>query len=479
MMGVFSFSNSDSQPRPRPQRRLSLGFIGKPNTSNLPSTPPPVFTKSPDSTVVRKGVNPSRRASMTVLPSSTHSSSLMALQNSNPTLMRRLSSHSNTSSRRDASFKIASGEKIRSTSVASASSFVEEIIEEMSYDEEIIEFEEDDFDDYSYIEEIVEQPIYPDRETKVQFDEYDDVQTTLHIQDYSVSEISNSWYCRKDYDRMVDKAKQTVAKAETRERKEAKKAKKAKKAEKAKKKKDKDKKEESRASEVGEPDSSVVTTSPSKEEKESGEKKPIDTRGLEAWSTNGAAEIQALKERALEAVWEEQSRQWSSRGESDPEKMREVYFAVSASSQEVAAKRGEQDRADIEAWVGSSKKGKSKRNMLKKGKELLGKSLRVAKGKKSKKDDTKERKNAPKLERQTFRQPSRRMLEDIDVRSMDSHASGDDISVMTDNTKKQRSLFSALTMHKDDASSKGEGLGRRGNMSRLASWETGLSAGKH
>ena len=205
----------------------------------------------------------------------------------------------------------------------------EESFEEEYYEEEIIEEE-------FFEEEILDE--LPPRKITIRFDEFDEMQTILHINDYTKHEISRSWYKRDDYDKMVALARKTAEKVEERTR------------------------------ELGR-----------KIDKNS---KKIEYRGLEAWTSMGAAKVKILKESAVEAVWNEQSRQWDS-GINDIERIREVYQVVSKGGQQIAQDRGFSDELiakrirQIEAEEAERKR---RRRLLGKSKALLGKSVKVTAG---------------------------------------------------------------------------------------------------
>merc|ERR1740130_1008134 len=74
-------------------------------------------------------------------------------------------------------------------------------------------------------------------------------------------------------------------------------------------------------------------------------KKPIEYRGLEAWTPDGSAKVRTLKESAIELVWNEQSRQWEE-GTFDDVRIRNVYITVSEMAVLISYNRGMND-ADI------------------------------------------------------------------------------------------------------------------------------------
>ncbi len=206
--------------------------------------------------------------------------------------------------------------------------------------------DDDDGEDEYYEEEIVEEEFFeeevidelPLRRITIRFDEFDEMQTILHINDYTKHEISRSWYKRDDYDKMVALARKTAEKVEERTR------------------------------ELGR-----------KIDKNS---KKIEYRGLEAWTSMGAAKVKILKESAVEAVWNEQSRQWDL-GINDIERIREVYHVVSKGAQQIAQDRGFSDELisrRIRQIEVEEAERKQKRRILGKSKALIGKSVKVTAG---------------------------------------------------------------------------------------------------
>mmetsp|Transcript_66537 Transcript_66537/g.192107 ORF Transcript_66537/g.192107 Transcript_66537/m.192107 type:complete len:466 (+) Transcript_66537:99-1496(+) len=207
--------------------------------------------------------------------------------------------------------------------------------------------DEGTIEDEYYEEEIIEEEVFeeelldelPPRKITIRFDEFDEMQTILHINDYTKHEISRSWYKRDDYDKMVALARKTAEKVEERTRELGRK--------------------------VG-----------------SKNAKKIEYRGLEAWTSMGAAKVKILKESAVEAVWNEQSRQWDL-GINDIDRIRDVYQAVSKGAQQIAQDRGFSDELiakrirQIEAEEAERKR---KRKLLGKSKALIGKSVKVTAG---------------------------------------------------------------------------------------------------
>jgi hypothetical protein len=89
-----------------------------------------------------------------------------------------------------------------------------------------------------------------------------------------------------------------------------------------------------------------------------------------------------VKESALEAVWNEQNRQWT-RSESNPDKVSEAYLIVSKGEERPA-----KDRADADALIVDQMRRdeddeegkKGRRKILAKSKALIGKSVRATAG---------------------------------------------------------------------------------------------------
>lgn len=286
---------------------------------------------------------------------------------------------------------------------------IEEIlVDDASYEEEeIIELEEY-YEEEEIEEEVVFRKEYPTRELKIKFDDYDEMQTALHINDYSAGEIEKSWYSRADYDKMAKKARVTVAKAETKEASRNAKAIKVgakvkKKEEKVKKKNKETKKKDSEPCDAERDDDKSSSTSEKK-------KKSIDIRGLEGWTTSGSLQVREMKEKAVDAVWNEQNRQWTS-GCVDVEKLRAAYMTVSALAQAMAEARAMEDRVAADA-IHNSEGGGHKKSIRHNG--LISKARRKVKKSVSKKKHVEEA-----IERRITRQPSRGsrlFLDDLDGR---------------------------------------------------------------
>jgi hypothetical protein len=219
----------------------------------------------------------------------------------------------------------------RRQSLSSHGSYLEEIIDESSYyDEEIIEEETVvEGSDFAYN--------LPPRKITLRFDEFDEMQTILHINDYTGHEINKAWYKREDYDKMVLLARKTAEKVEERRK------------------------------ELGKIDKT---------------KKPIESRGLEAWTQMGATKVRMLKESAVEAVWNEQSRQWDV-GTYDPIRISNAYASISKGSQMSAQDRAFSDELiakRIREQEVAKQEKKQKRKLLGKSKDLVKKTAKATRG---------------------------------------------------------------------------------------------------
>mmetsp|Transcript_32151 Transcript_32151/g.78122 ORF Transcript_32151/g.78122 Transcript_32151/m.78122 type:complete len:251 (+) Transcript_32151:626-1378(+) len=101
-----------------------------------------------------------------------------------------------------------------------------------------------------------------------------------------------------------------------------------------------------------------------------------DRRGLEAWTPKGAERAKLLKEKAVEAVWNEQSFQWE-KGVFDPDRIRDCYTPYSTGALDAARQRGLVDATVYEKEVEKrEKEGQKKRNLLSRGKAALRKSIK-------------------------------------------------------------------------------------------------------
>jgi len=171
------------------------------------------------------------------------------------------------------------------------------------------------------------------RYTTIRFDEYDELQTCLHINDYTQGEIKRSWYKRDDYDKMVDLARKTASKAVKREvelRDEL----------------DTMLRVASQSppraggrNSDNDGDNRSVGSGKTADGKR---KKPIEYRGLEAWTPEGSQKCRSLKENAIELVWNEQSRQWED-GSFDPDTISGVYRPVAKIALAAARERAMAD----------------------------------------------------------------------------------------------------------------------------------------
>ncbi|CAJ1958362.1 unnamed protein product [Cylindrotheca closterium] len=209
----------------------------------------------------------------------------------------------------------------RQNSVSSHGSYMEEVLDESSYyDEEIIDDDDMEADSPYHL---------PPRKTTIRFDEFDEMQTILHINDYTGHEINKAWYKREDYDKMVLLARKTAEKVEERRK------------------------------ELGKVDKKM---------------KPIESRGLEAWTQMGAMKVKVMKDSAVEAVWNEQSRQWDI-GTYEPDKIRDAYVEIAKGSQLSA-----QDRAFSDELIARRiREQEIARREKKQNRKLLGKSKALVK----------------------------------------------------------------------------------------------------
>lgn len=259
---------------------------------------------------------------------------------------------------------------------SAASYYEEEILEETDDDDEY----DDDFFEYVEEEIVPEGGVppaagfdpneLPERKITIRFDDYDEMQTCLHINDYTKHEISKSWYKRDDYDKMVDLARKTASKAVEREKElqnelESVLA-------------DGSGKDDSDHSRNNEQHGDKKRKS-SKSTSSSKKKKPIECRGLEAWTPGGSAKVRLLKESAIELVWNEQSKQWEE-GTFDPHAIMSVYLAVSQTAADSARERGRNDEQVVKKLQEQEKLRKEKkrnRTVYKKSKALVKKTAKT------------------------------------------------------------------------------------------------------
>jgi hypothetical protein len=264
-----------------------------------------------------------------------------------------------------------------------------------SYFEEILE-EEDEEDDHDDDDEYYEEIIVEDGgggggggmlnhsaasttttgSKKVRFDDYDEMQLTLHISDYSDQEIKKSWYKREDYDGMIQESRSLVQKAEER--------------------RDQLLLSSSEITNVGTQNGNRENSSILQQQLTSSmpihplhtlaHKSELETRGLEAWSSSGAEQVRSIKETAIEAVWNEQERQWEA-GILDLETLRDVYHAAALPALRLAEERGFSDhqvaekiRQMEELQTSDDVKQKRRRatSILVKSRSILGRSVKVA-----------------------------------------------------------------------------------------------------
>mmetsp|Transcript_17218 Transcript_17218/g.41831 ORF Transcript_17218/g.41831 Transcript_17218/m.41831 type:complete len:643 (+) Transcript_17218:440-2368(+) len=294
---------------------------------------------------------------------------------------------------------------------------------ESYYDEEIVE-ENVDFNEISGQEQ--ELNLFPDRTPTIRFDEYDEMQTVLHINDYTKHEINRSWYKRPDYDKMVQLARKTAEKAEQR-----KKELQLEEQEERRRQLDEDTENDaqqrssssqknrrssrggsSRGARTGDDDdeksgeSREDERSSSKHSRKTGrgesngssnkrtskddstksndgktkeKKKPIEYRGLEAWTASGASKVKLLKESSIELVWNEQSKQWDN-GTFNPDTIRAVYVPVSETALQAAYERGKNDALIVQKLLEMDRlaaEKKKRRKFLGKSKALVKKSVKL------------------------------------------------------------------------------------------------------
>ena len=204
-------------------------------------------------------------------------------------------------------------------------------LEEEVIEEDVEEYVVEDDDEY-IVEEYYEDEL-PPRKITIRFDEFDEMTTVLHLNDYTKSEMNKAWYVRSDYDKMVMDSRKIAEKVEERE----------------------------------------------KEDGTKTHKRQIESRGLEAWTTQGATRAKLIKAAAVDAVWNEQSRQWD-KGLTDPDSIREVYISISKDSIAAAQARAFQDYIQVKKIIQEDEaKAEQKRreNILAKSKHALGKSVKV------------------------------------------------------------------------------------------------------
>jgi hypothetical protein len=170
----------------------------------------------------------------------------------------------------------------------------------------------------------------------------DEMQTCIHINDYTKHEISRSWYKRDDYDKMVDLARKTASKAVQREKELQNELENMLLTNNNKGKVDDDDDDNDLDDDD---DNGKENSNSNKRSSKQSRKKPIEYRGLEAWTPNGSAKVRMLKESAIELVWNEQSRQWEE-GTFDDVRIRNVYITVTEMAVLISYNRGIND-ADI------------------------------------------------------------------------------------------------------------------------------------
>jgi hypothetical protein len=228
----------------------------------------------------------------------------------------------------------------------------------------------------------------------VKFDDFDEMQYTLHLNDYTDSEVKQSWYKREDYDGMIAGARMVALKEEERRNellsshgdKDASTA---------------HKQQQHQEQDLNQSFSTLVL-SPQHYHQHHPHKSELETRGLEAWSPSGAIQVRKLKEAAIEAVWDEQHRQWEV-GVVDLEQLRGKYRKVTLKAQKVAEERGFADQQvverirqieELETSDEVMMKRKRAKNIFVKGKNMLGKSILGSIKKEMKRRDSSSKKKA-------------------------------------------------------------------------------------
>lgn len=287
------------------------------------------------------------------------------------------------------------------------------------YEEEVLSDDEDD-DAEGFFEKNAqsersdlsgtELDLFPEHVPTIRFDEFDEMQTVLHINDYTKYEINKTWYKREDYDKMVKLARKTAEKAEERRKELEEIARQQKRkrlglaqlpssgrgsggadqyprngrtdspsqrshrTSRSKSGRSLDDDTENNGDHSNQDDGDAINNGDA-----GSEKKPIEYRGLEAWTASGAAKVKILKESAIELVWNEQSRQWDA-GLFDADAIRKVYVAVSQTAAAAALERGKSDAAivkrlkELEALEAEKKR---RRRLLGKSKALVKKSVKL------------------------------------------------------------------------------------------------------
>eukprot|EP00536_Pseudo-nitzschia_multiseries_P010346 jgi/Psemu1/289051/fgenesh1_pg.311_\ len=233
----------------------------------------------------------------------------------------------------------------------------------------------------------------PERKITIRFDEYDEMQTCLHINDYTKHEIGKAWYRREDYDKMVDLARKTASKAVKREQELREELESMLGREKAKisatatsttaaagggggeKENNNHQKRNINNNNNNNNNRSQKSSAKQKQKK----KKPIEYRGLEAWTPDGALKVRSLKESSIENVWNEQSRQWEE-GTFDPFAIMQVYLPVSRTAAASARERGANDEDIVKKIVQQEEmRAEKKRNrtVYRKSKAALKKTAKT------------------------------------------------------------------------------------------------------
>jgi hypothetical protein len=198
------------------------------------------------------------------------------------------------------------------------------------------------------------------------------MQTCIHINDYTKHEISRSWYKRDDYDKMVDLARKTASKAVQREKELQNELENMLLTNNNNNNKGKGKGDHDDDLDDDDHNEKENSNNNKRSTKQS-RKKPIEYRGLEAWTPDGSAKVRMLKESAIELVWNEQSRQWEE-GTFDDVLIRNVYITVSEMAVLISYNRGINDADLVQKLIEQEEirsEKKKNRNRYSKSKSVI------------------------------------------------------------------------------------------------------------
>jgi len=110
-------------------------------------------------------------------------------------------------------------------------------------------------------------------------------------------------------------------------------------------------------------------------------KKPIEYRGLEAWTPDGSSKCRMLKESAIEMVWNEQTRQWDNNA-FDPDAIAEVYVPISRTAIAAARERAIADEQLVKKLIEQEEQRAEKKRhktMYRKSKAALSRTSKTGK----------------------------------------------------------------------------------------------------